>query len=443
MSQRTFANRVMYDGLFTFAMRIANVACAAGLGILTARMLGPAGKGLYALPVVEAGLVISAFGGLSNATSYFLLNRRLSASYLRSVSLVALGLVAVGVLALVPIAFFGGHGWSALPAMLALPASAAVNVATGFAIGIRRVRYPSLLNVATTITTLALMGFGFLIAGRTPQVAISAWILGSSAIALFAVAFIARNARALRGPDVVGLREYGRFCVKVSFVNLVSLFNYRADLYMVALWTTPANLGLYTAAIAAAESLLVPTQVAALVTTPHIGGLDVGTAGRLTARCVRNNLLIAVLVCGALYALAGPVVHFLYGTAFMPMLPALRVLLFGVLALSLGSPISTYFTLKLGHPEVPLRLATLSAAICVVVCVLSIPRFGITGAALGSTSGYAVAQIGAILYFSKRASLGLRFILIPTLGDFRLYASFLAGVYRDGQRLLRPSAASR
>src|SRR5690348_7675566 len=69
------AHRVMYDGLYTFAVRLLNIGMAAGLTVLTARMLGPSGRGTYALPGVEAALVASAFGGLSSATSYFLLNR--------------------------------------------------------------------------------------------------------------------------------------------------------------------------------------------------------------------------------------------------------------------------------------------------------------------------------------------------------------------------------
>ncbi len=204
-----------------------------------------------------------------------------------------------------------------------------------------------------------------------------------------------------------------RFGIKVGLVNLVSLLNYRADLYIVALLATTADLGMYTVAIAAAESLLVPTQVAALVTSPHIGSLDKNAAARLAARCIRVNLLIALAVCGLLFIVATPLVHLLYGAAFLPVVPALRILLLGVLALSLGSPMATYFTLKMGRPEVPLRLAGTSAVICIAVAIVLLPQFGIVGAAIGSSTAYIIGQAAAFWYFTRTTGLDFASMIVP------------------------------
>ncbi len=436
MAQPALAHRVMYDGLFTFLMRILNVGCAAGLGILTARLLGPAGKGFFALPGVEAGLVASAFTGLGSATSYFLLNRRPGKHVLVPAFACASLFVAVGALAVLPIAFFAGQRWAALPAIATLPAAAAINLASGYAIGIKRVRYSSGINVALTVITLVLMAVGLFAVARTPWVAIVAWVAANIAVAIAALGWMLWHARRLDGDDRLSVIEFGRFALKVGAVNLVALLNYRGDLYIVALLTTPAQLGMYTVAVSAAESLLVPTQVAALVTSPHIGSLERKEAAQLTARCVRNNLLIALVVCGLLFAFASPVVGLLYGAAFLGVVPVLQLLLLGVLALSLGSPMSSYFTLRLGKPEVPLVLASCSAAICIATSCILVPRIGMMGAAIGSTAGYAVAQTAAIFYFGRIAKIGVRAMLVPTGEDFALYGTFLVRVYRDGRRLL-------
>lgn len=436
MAARPFAKRVMYDGLYTFVLRMINVACAAGLGIVTARLLGPAGKGIYALPSVQAGLVVAAFTGLSSSMSYFLLNRP-NARMLRP-TFIAAGLFCLaGALFVVAIAYFGKQQWAALPAIAFLPSAAAINIAVGYTIGIKKVRYSSSITVANTVITFVFMLAGLFLVARTPAVAIAAWIASNALLAVGVLAAIVFRARKTSGNEHVGSMEFLSFAVRAGLVNLVSLLNYRADLYMIALMTSAATLGMYTVAISAAESLLIPTQVAALVTSPHIGSLEVREAAQLTARCIRNNLLIALTVCGLLWVLATPVIGLLYGAAFLKVVPALRVLLVGVAALALGSPISSYFTLKRGKPELALSVAGASAFICIAVSIALIPRLGMVGAALGSTAAYILGQTFAVWYFARTSKLDTRTILLPTLSDFRLYGSFLARLFRDGQRLLR------
>lgn len=434
------ANRVMYDGLYTFALRILNIVCAAGLGILTARLLGPAGKGIYALPSVEAGLVVSAFSGLGSALSYFMLNRRPGAAIWKPAFATAAFFMLAGAIALVPIALLAGQPWAAIPALISLPSSAAINMVSGYAIGIKRVRYSTTINVAVTLVTFALMALGLFLVARDSRVAIAVWLAASTLVGAIALIGMLVDLRKRSGSDVVTVREFSKFSIKIGVANLVSLLNYRADLYIVAMLTNAASLGMYTVAVSAAESLLVPTQVAALVTSPHIGSLDRPAAARITARCVRNNMLIALLVCGVLFAFASPVVHLLYGAAFAPVVRVLQILLVGVFALSLGSPMSSYFTLKLGRPEVPLWLAGASAAVCIGVSIALVPTLGMAGAAIGSTAAYVAGQAAAIWYFSRHAKISMVQMLVPTAEDFALYKSFAGRVLADGRRLLHRTA---
>lgn len=430
----------MYDGLYTFVVRLLKILLTAGLGVLTARILGPAGRGIYALPGVEAALVASAFGGLTSATSYFLLNRKLGRGFLRPVFLCGLLSVAIASAAVVPLTLLSRQSWSALPAILVLPSLAMLSIAAGYAVGVKQVRYSTSLAAAQTFLTICAMLVAFTMISKTPATAIAAWIWGTTATGIVCLAYVLIDARKrLRGNDSVGLREYGTFSLKVSLVNVVSLLNYRADLYIVALFLPPAALGMYSIAVAGAESLLVPTQVAALVTSPHIGSMDVKTAGLLTARCVRHNLLLALAICLALFIFAAPIVQLLYGRSFLPLVPAFEVLLLGVFALSLSSPVSNYFTLKLGRPQVALSLAGLSAVVCIASTVLLIGRFGMLGAAIGSTAGYIAGQAVALWYFGRCASVGVRLMLLPTAEDLSVYRTFLVRLLRDGRRLLRPA----
>lgn len=433
----SLGTRVMYDGLYTFVLRILNIVCAVALGIVVARLLGPSGKGIYSLPRVEGNLIAAAFTGLNGGTSYYLLNFARTRGVLRSAFTATFIYVVAGALLLLPVAFSSGQSWTYLPALLSLPGSAAINLACGYTIGIKRVRFSSTINVALTVVMLALTAPGLLFIGRSAGVAIALWLVSMNAVGAFGLIAVLLHARKLPPGEPVPLWSYLRFSMKVTGVNLVSLLNYRADLYIVALMSSAAALGIYTIAVSAAESLLVPTQVAALVTSPHIGSYETGAAARLAARCVRNNLLVAVVVCGLLLVVARPLVHLLYGDAFLPAVAAIQILLIGVFAMSLGSPMATFFTLKVGKPEVPMGLAAASAAICIGASVALMPSMGIYGAATGSSLAYVFGQAGATWWFCRSTKISLREIFVPTQQDFASYMGFVRHASSDVRTTVR------
>lgn len=428
----------MYDGLFTLVMRGINIVFAVALGVLTARLLGPTGKGLYAMPGVQAALVATAFTGLSSATSYFLLNRRPGHHILSPTIISGALLIVVSAIVIVILALIGHAMWAAPAAIASLPASAMSCIAAGYVVGIKRIRWASTLTVATTAVMFTLMAVGLLLVARSAWVAIVVWIVSTTIVSAIGFIAVLLHARTLSGGTPVAFREYFGMLLKVAATSLVTLLNYRADLYIVAILLPPFDLGLYTVAVSGAEGLLVPTQIAAQVTAPHIGSLEKAAAARLTARCVRNNLLIACIICVVIFVLAPALIHLLYGAAFAPLVPALRILLAGVLVLSLASPISSYYTLKLGKPEIPLVLAGASAAICIASALLLVPRFGIDGAAAASTIAYLIGQGLGIAYFAHRARVPARALLLPTGEDLCVYRDFAVRVFRDGSALVSP-----
>lgn len=430
----------MYDGLYTMAIRIANTALALALGILTARMLGPSGRGLYALPGVEAALVTSAFGGLSSATSYFLLNRKPTRRFFFTIAACSALWSAAAVILIVPLTYFTADRWAASPAMLAVPALAALNLGAGYVLGIKKVRMSSAIAAFQSLLTLFAVGAALWVSAKSPGAAIAAWVVSLNVAGAATLFFVALDARKrLTGSDEVTLGEYMRFGFHVSLTFVVTLVNYRADLYILALYLPARDLGLYSLAVSGAESLLLPTRTTAVVASPHIASMELRQAALLTARCVRNNLLISLVLCAVLYVCAAPLVEALYGSAFLPLVRPFNVLLIGVVALSLGGPVSTYYTLRLGRPQIALWLSMASAAVCIGLTLALIGRFGMMGAAIGSTAGYIVGQVLGLGYFAHAASLSPRTMLVPTLEDFQAYASFAMRVLRDSRHLLRPA----
>ncbi|HEV7179876.1 MAG TPA: hypothetical protein VGN11_08390, partial [Candidatus Baltobacteraceae bacterium] len=72
----TLRNKLFTDGVYTFAFRMGNMAFAALMGVITARILGPHGRGVYALPLLTFSIVTAGYAGINNATSYYMLRRK-------------------------------------------------------------------------------------------------------------------------------------------------------------------------------------------------------------------------------------------------------------------------------------------------------------------------------------------------------------------------------
>lgn len=424
-------NKLFADGVYTFAFRLANMAVAALLGIITARILGPHGRGIYALPLVAASLASAAFGGLNNATTYFMLREKAGRGVLRPALWCAGAFVAAAIPVVIAIAYTTHAPWAALPAILSLPAPAILAIFYGYQVGIDRVRMNTTYAVLNTLTLMAALLLAFAVFGRNPHAAVIGWVAGTDVFAAGALIWLLRHSRDMEATPI-SVRTYVGYAFRVGSVYLISLLNYRADVYIVASLGQPALLGMYTLAVTGAETLLAATQVTAVVSSPKIGSMEnVDDAARLTARCVRNNVIVALVTCGSLWFVAPIAIRVLYGPAFVPMIPALRVLLIGVFALSLGSPMSTFFTIRLGKPQVPMLLAGVSAAICIAVTLLTIHQLGLVGAALGSTLGYIVGQGAAIVLFTRTSNLRLSSLLVPRWSDVTAY------VYASGSLLRR------
>lgn len=424
----TLRNRLVADGLYTFAFRLANMALAAILGVVTARMLGPAGRGIYAIPMVDAGLVSAVFSGLASAMSFYLLRRDAGRYAIGA----GFGAAAIGCLlggsAVFAIAYFSHTLWAALPAVLSLPPVAMLQMLYGYCTGTHRVRFNTTATLLNTILLFALMLGAFTAFGHLPMVAIATWVVAGNAFAAGLATWMIVDSRKLKGTPVSAW-SFIAYGARTGAVSLVSLLNYRADIYIVALLTTPAQLGMYSVAVAAAETLLTVTQVTAMVSSPHIGSLDERAAAYLAARCVRHNLVLSTLTCAVLALVAPIAVGLLYGAAFLPAVPALRVLLVGVVALSLGSPMSSYFTIRLGRPEVAFVLASGSACVCIGLSLLLVPRIGILGAAYASTAAYIVGQIASVFYFGVVARIKPAYMLVPRLSDLQTYMSVARSLF--------------
>lgn len=435
-SQAPSSKALFYDGMYTLGGRLLRTVLAVALGVLIARVLGPYQRGLYALPTaVYTGLVTAVFSGLSLAVSYSMLTTGAGREILRPAFITAALFSIAGALPVAAAAQLGHNTWAVIPSVVILPCSAAGMVLLGYAVGSKQIRWQTTYSLASTAALLAGIGAAFTFFPHTARIAVAAFLVVNVLLAAACVWIVLRDARPRTGAPV-SLRAFVAYALRVGFVSLVTLLNYRADLYVVAILTTAAVLGQYAVAISAAEGLLVVTQVASIVTSPHVGSMDKKGAAEMTAQCVRATLLISAPICALFFIAAPQIVHVLYGAAYLPLVPSLRVLLVAVLVLSLGSPVSNFFTLNRGKPEVALASALAAACVCLAISWVLVPRIGTIGAALATALAYVLGEGMRMGFFMAATGTRIGTILVPTRGDVDAYASMIRSAARDVVRLV-------
>jgi O-antigen/teichoic acid export membrane protein len=343
---------------------------------------------------------------------------------LRAAFIAAIPLVAVGILTTSVLASAMHETWAVPWAAAVLPFMAISAIVNGYGYGMKNVRAVALFAIAAPVATLSLLAIGLSLQGRTPAVAIPLWFAANALVAIIGFAVVYATSRGLPRTHVKTW-PFLVYALRVGATGIVSMLNYRINVYIVAALTPHADLGFYTTAVSAAETLLLVAQVSAIVTVPHIGSLPRDEAAQLTARCVRNNLVLVGACSIGLALIAQPVVAFLYGNAFLPAVAPLRILLIGMVPWSAASMISSYYTLNGRRPQVALITAAASAVASAGISFMLVPRIGLIGAAIATTVTYTFSVLVMVAYFSKETKIPpsrIFFFQREDLGGYRRLA---------------------
>jgi len=382
---------------------------------------------MYVLPAIDASIATTFAAGLSTAAIYYLVNRRAGRSIARPGTLVLLVFAAAGVLTTFATAALTHSLWAMIPAAAFVVAYSIYQFAYGILFGTDRARAAGLLNAAAYILTLTLVALGVFIERSSPRLAIAGWVAGMAIAGSAGLVFALRGTAKTPGAtvDTVAL---ARFATRAGLVNLANLLNYRIDIYIVAIVAPVSVIGLYTLAVLGAESALSLTQALSQATLPRIGGLNRAEAGAFTARCLRNSVFLALMLAACGTAFAPIVIRLLFGPAYLAIVLPFRVLLIGLVAASTSSMIANYFMLNRGRARVPLATSLISTAVCAAISLALVPKFGMLGAAVGSTVAYCVSQTIAIAYFCNDSGISWMKVAIIDRRDLELYGRLLSRI---------------
>jgi O-antigen/teichoic acid export membrane protein len=423
MLRRLLARGLVRAGIVTYVFSALTLLANLVTGVVTARALGPSGRGVFvALTTVSqlAGFLFAM--GVAQSLSYYIARRPEDGPALLTTwtaMLVPLTALAIAVSELLLPTIFAHDGQQAIDIgrwfMFSIVLVVGLELNYGLLLGHQDfVVYNVLRFVQPTLIAAAFVVL-WIIDELTVESALIAAI-GGSGVAM--VAGLARSvARVGVGPldPRLGVTSlwYG---VRGQGSTVATNVTARLDVAMLPAFVTTANVGLYS--VAANMSLIVhqlSNTFAGLVLPAAASDPDrsrVKVVGSLWA-----SLLVAGLLAAVLALFARPLIGLVYGDAFRDAVDPLLLLLPGVVLFA-GSSILAAGVYAAGRPFTATFAQLLGMAVTIVGLFAFLRSGGITAAAIVSTASYATVFVAMLVAYQRVSSTPWRSFL-PTPGRVR------------------------
>lgn len=393
-----------------FVARLGGAGASLAVVWLTARYLGPGGRGQVSLFITDTAAILLFTGLLGGSSLIYLVPRR-NIWHLLQPAYAWTGLVCVvGAGAATALHgaswLYAGH-LGALSLMQAL-----LGINSSLLLGRGHERLYNLLTTGQGALLAAglgglLLGLGYLTVPMFYYVSYPAYGLPL----LWSAWQLAQQPDARRGGHLrrhATRRELARHSRGAHFSNIIVFANYRLGYYAVAyLLGTPA-LGVLSVGVAVAEGLWLIArstsliQYVAVVRAPATGQ---GGPGRDTLRLAGAALLLTALGAVVLAALPASWLARGFGPAFGAARPVLWALAPGIVANAGVNLVSTYFVAR-GRYTISNQAAGLGLLVVLPLTLLLVPRVGIVGAALSMSVSYA-ASASYLFWQLRRVSAGV------------------------------------
>jgi O-antigen/teichoic acid export membrane protein len=385
------------------------VALASMLNVLiTARYLGPAGRGQLAL-VMSIATVTSTLAGLSldqatvNMGSVHPGARAALATNALLFSAV-LGVGAAGLLALLTLIApaIAGHLPAAL--MWLTVASIPFLVARPYLGALVEADYRfTVSNASRLIAPLSAIVVNLLLGVSGALTVISAsvtWVAGQLLGLVLIMLFLSLRSTGFGRADVDMARRTFRFGVKAHVGRALNAANYRLDQWLLGVLSSGRELGLYSVAVACSEVLFLLPTTLAKVQRPDLARATRAVAARKAAAVFRAAVVLMIPAAVALVIAAPVLSAALFGPSFNGAIDDLRILAAGAFGVTAVKLLGDALTAQ-RRPLLSSVAVGFGCVFTVVLDLVLIPGLAGLGAAIASTIAYSVGGLVAAGLFLR------------------------------------------
>lgn len=384
----------------TIAARIGVMLCGLVTGIVSARVLGPAGRGQYfAVTTISALLAQTMNLGLSSS-NVFLGARdhgRLRQLLANSVYLCAI-LTAISAALVAVAGSYIGRSLGVPPVMLwgvCAIGPAALSFTLGGSLLVAAERFRALnwwqiINAGANLCAVCACA----ISGAGPEGFVLGTAAAAAVTALTLLLFMTTDKSSASGFSWTLVRMGFSFSFRAYLALLLAYFLQRAGAGLIASHGKPAELGQYSIASQLFDVLIIIPSSVSTVLFPLIVRRR-NNSWPHVRRTTEVTMSIMLLICAAAALLAPWAIPLVFGPRFAAAVPVLWALLPAVLCYSLISVLSQYLISR-HFPWLLVFTWLVGLAIALSPGVALTARYGAVGAALAQSLG-SVAVCGAVL----------------------------------------------
>ncbi len=424
-------NSLVTDSVFCFVAQVTSLVFGITTGIFLARTLGPELRGtlgmLLLLPYTALALLT---GGLSPAVAYLTAtNKWKDCVILPRVLGIAIWISVIGGVVMVVVLLVYSALYKALPLGL-LIAATGIYFPTLFSTGVRGVligkqafRNQMLAGVVSSLMQCLLIVVSMVVLDFSVLGAIVGHCAG--ALSAMVIHFVALRgvveSRSLK-PEMRFRKLSDAFSYggKSSAANALGFLNYRVDQFLLYGMCGSYTVGVYLLAVGVVEKLWMVASNLSTSWFPRVAASDAQSSDvtSKTARIAALLFLVMVPV-GVVTGVLASFVPFVYGEEFSESVALVRWLLPGIVLLGQAKVFASFLAAR-GYPGLNAVASAVGLAVNVVLNICLIPTYGAVGAAIATTSSYAV--ITALYYwnFVRCSEANWLSPLVPRVSDLRM-----------------------
>lgn len=404
-TKRAMASDFLSKVAEAFATRILLVGMGLITSVLVARVLGPEGRGLYAVAAMFAAMGVQ-FGnlGLHASNTYHVSRNKALLPALVGNTLVASfvlggsGSVLAWTIFSLRSEFAPVSGMLLVLSLLWIPFGLTYLLLQNLLLGVHEVRAYNkieLINQIVVLVFLSLLILGDVVSVEAFFVSGLIALVTSFGLALWA---LKKHMREFPRPSMPLFRENIGYGLKAYLAALFAFMVMRIDLLMVKYMLGAEQAGYYSIAVTMTDIVFMLPSVIGMILFPQLAVMsDDRRKWRFTKLVVLWVMLVMLLLTIIASLLATPVVRLLFGEVFLPAVPAFVWLMPGIFILSINVIYMNYFA-SIGMPIITVYSPGIAAIINILLNMKLIPMAGIVGASISSTLAYGSMLIASALY---------------------------------------------
>ncbi|MDR4503641.1 MAG: flippase [Candidatus Scalindua sp.] len=421
----------------TTVSQFAILALSLGSSIITARCLGPEGKGELTL-LLLIPFFATTFGrlGLGHAANYYASKTsptRLVVNCLILSLILSIGSMAVCVLTVYVLkgTFFKTISLRLLMTISFITPFYLLNYHFICIIqGLYRINLmnalfviQSAINMVLLVALLIVKNFG--LTGAVIAT-ISALLVSVFVRTGFLLKEIETSEISVDWGIIRGLLGFG---LKSHVGNILKDITYRGDILLISYFLNPATVGLYIVAMHVAEIIWKIPESVGSVLLPRVSQMEMEEARKFTPVVCKLVVLPVLAVCILLFLFGKILITSAFGQAFQPSAAVLLILLPGIFFFSVWKIIANALIAQ-GHPSKYSVTSGVSLVTMLILDIILIPRYGIEGAAVASTLAYTLATFTIIYIYTRLTDSLIREMFLPVKADFSYYKDFCKSLGR-------------